>query len=99
MPLTYTFLHLHGSLDFRKSIGHLLNLLAEVSSRCHEDVLKLHLLAPLLILHILFTVRLVLVRRRVEVTVNFLAFDVMKFELFMSIRFTCFYYFKSAPQV
>ena len=85
VPLAYAFLQFESFLDFREAITHLFKLLAIVSVRLHQNVLQLHFFVSLLVLYIFLVLRLILARIRIQITINLLALDVMKFELIVTI--------------
>ena len=92
MPITVVFLQLERFLDFREARAHLVQLLPIVGFRLHQNVLELHLFAPLLLFHFSLALRLVPARVGVKITVDFLlllARDVMKFELRVPILLIC----------
>ena len=62
VPLAYAFLQFKSFLDLREAINHLVELLAIVSVRLHQNVFQLHLFVALLVLHFLLVLRLVLAR-------------------------------------
>ena len=62
VPLAYAFLQFKSFLDLREAMNHLVELLAIVNVRFHQNVFQLHLFVALLVLQLLLVLRLVLVR-------------------------------------
>ena len=86
IPITEIVADIECFLHLWEAFDHLVKLLSKVSPRLDQQVFKLHLFCPLLLLFLVFLiVRYVSFAARVKQTVNFLPLDVVEFKFIVTI--------------